>query len=220
MRFRKELIFGLALLPAVNVSADEIYDSLTGPASVTAGYNLINNANFGPLADSFSTGSADFLLNDVQLALTASDPTSAGAITISLYTDAGTSPGSLIANLGSVNDSALSAYTPATVDFPLASSIDLSANTRYWIEASATDSSSAGWSYTTDVSGLGVASEYNANSFQVYANSGDPNVALINDPYQLQVNGVSTVPLPAAGWLFAPALSLLGLSARAKTTRT
>ena len=203
MRFKKEFLLGVALgLIACNVAADTLYDSLSSASSVSAGYNLISDANFGPLANSFSTGSNNFFLNDLQLALAVDNPTTGGTVTISLLSDSGSSPGATLATLGVVNDSALSAYTPTTVDFPLSTAIDLAANTRYWIEVSATNDSSAGWSYTADTTGIGVAGEFNANSFQVYSNSGDPGLALINNPYQLQINGATAVPLPGAAWLF------------------
>jgi hypothetical protein len=212
MRIKKKLLLGLALLPVgFDAAADTLYDSLSAATAISAGYNLVSGANFGPLADSFSTGSNPFSLTDVQLALTVDDPSTTGTVTVSLLSDSSSSPGTTIATLGTINDSALSAYTPATVDFSQASAIDLAANTRYWVEVSSTDDSSAGWSYTTDTTGVGVASEYNANSFQVYNNSGDPSLALINDPYQLQVNGVAAVPLPGAAWLFASAVA--GLAA-------
>ena len=210
MRFKEKLLLGLTLLPVgFNAVADTLHDSLTAATAVSAGYNLVSDANFGPLAESFSTGSSDFLLSDIQLALTVNDPSSTGTVTVSLLSDSSTSPGAIIATLGTVNDSALSAYTPATVDFLQATAIDLAANTRYWVEVSASSDSSAGWSYTADTTGIGVANEFNANSFQVYSNSGDPFLTLINDPNQLQVNGVAAVPLPTAAWLFASALGAL-----------
>jgi hypothetical protein len=197
MRFKKKFLLSSALLPiGFNAAADTLYDSLSASS---AGYNLISDANFGPLADSFSTGSSAFLLRDVQLALKVDNPTTTGTVTVSLLSDNYTSPGVSLATLGTINDSALSAYTPATVDFAQATAIDLAANTRYWVEVSATDDSSAGWSYTADTSGVGVVTEYNANSFWVYNNS--PS----DGPYQLQLNGIS-VPLPGAIWLFGSAL--------------
>lgn len=219
MRFRKKFILGLALLPiGVNAAADTLYDSLTANTAVSSGYNLVSDANFGPLADSFSTGSTDFLLNDIQLALTVDNPSTTGTVTVSLLIDNATSPGATIATLGTVNDNALSAYTPATVDFSQATPIDLAANSRYWVEVSSTDDSSAGWSYTADTSGTGVANEFNTNTFQVYSNTGDPSQTLINDPYQLQVNGISAVPLPGTAWLFATAIGSLAAFRRGKST--
>jgi hypothetical protein len=201
MRFKNKYLLGLALLPiGFNAAADTLYDSLTAVTAVSAGYNLLSDANFGPLADSFATGTSTFLLTDVQLALTVNDPSSTGSVTVSLLSDSSTSPGAIIAILGTINDSALSAYTPAIVDFSQATAIDLAANTRYWVEVSATSDSSAGWSYTADTSGVGVAAEYNANSFWVYNN------LPTDSPYQLQVNGSTAVPVPGAAWLFASAL--------------
>ncbi|QWF70473.1 VPLPA-CTERM sorting domain-containing protein [Methylomonas paludis] len=215
MQFTKKYLFGLALLPiAINANADTIYDSLS---AVSAGFNLVSNANFGPLADSFSTGANPFSLTDLQLALTSNDASTSGTVTVSLFSDSDASLGSLLATLGTISDTSLSAYTPTTVDFAQSTPIQLAANTRYWIEVSATDDSSAGWSYTTDTTGTGVATEFNANSFQVYANAGDPAQNLINDPYQLQISGVTAVPLPGAAWFFATAVGALSALRRRHT---
>jgi len=75
---------------------------------------------------------------------------------------------------------------------------------------SATADSSAGWSYTADTSGTGVANEYNANSFWVYNNSA-------YNGSQLQVNGFAAVPLPGAAWLFASAIGGLAALRRRPT---
>ncbi|QWF70471.1 VPLPA-CTERM sorting domain-containing protein [Methylomonas paludis] len=218
MQFTKKYLFGLALLPiAINANADTIYDSLSAVSAVSAGFNLVSNANFGPLADSFSTGANPFSLTDVQLALTSNDSSTSGTVTVSLVSDNNASLGSILATLGTISDTSLSAYTPATVDFAQSTPIQLAANTRYWIEVSATDDSSAGWSYTADTTGTGVATEFNANSFQVYANAGDPALALINNPYQLQISGVTAVPLPGAAWFFAIAIGALSALRRRHT---
>ncbi len=211
---KRYLGFWLLALAGLDARADVLYDSLTASTAASAGFNLVNAADFGPLADSISTGGAAFALTDVQLALTNTDPSSTGTVTVYLLSDSATSLGAVLANLGAVSDSVLSSYTPATVDFPQSQAIELAANTRYWIEVSGSSDSNAGWSYTADTSGVGVAGEYNANSFQVYANSGDPSLNLINDPYQLQVNGVSAVPLPGGASLFVSALGVLGLAGR------
>jgi len=208
MQFVKKCLSGFILLPiAVSANADTLYDSLSATTAVSAGYNLISGLDFGPLADSFSTGSSDFYLNDVQLALTVNDPTTTGTVTVSLLSDNGTSPGTVLDTLGTINDTALSLYTPATVDFQQSIPIDLTANTRYWIEVSSTDDSSAGWSYTADTTGTGVATEYNS------VNYGAPFVSQntsYTEPYQLQVNGITAVPLPGSAWLFATAFAGLG----------
>ena len=203
MPFKKKYLIGLVLLSiGFNAVADTLYDSLSASTSVSAGNNQVTDANFGPLADSFSTGASVFSLTDVQLALTVDNPTTTGTVTVSLLSDNATSPGTTITTLGTINDSALSAYTPATVDFPLVTAIALAANTRYWVEVSATADSSAGWSYTADTAGTGVANEYNANSFWIYNNNP------YNGANQLQVNGSATaVPLPGSAWLFASALA-------------
>src|ERR1700710_728566 len=74
------------------------------------------------------------------------------------------------------------------VDLPVGS-IDLSANTRYWIELSGADTT-AKWSFSSDISGTCVGGEFFSNIAGVSGNSGDP--------YQMQVNGVLPEPMSIA----------------------
>ena len=83
---------------------------------------------------------------------------------MSLLADNGTAPGNQIAVLGTISDTNLSS-SPASLDLaslvgPL--NVSLSASTRYWIELTPANggSTNAAWDYSTDLSGVGVASEY------------------------------------------------------------
>jgi len=168
-----------------------IYDSLTGATTISSD----PVTSFGPLADSFSTIGATTLV-DVKFLLTG-DPTAGGTTIVYLLSDASTSPGSVIAQLGSINDSSLtSSFTVQDVSgfAPVA----LNAGTRYWIELSSTNSS-AFWAYTYDIMGPGVAGEFFANSAAVFPN--------YDGPYQMQVNtGAVPIPEPTAF-----ALAMIGI---------
>ena len=189
----KRWVIGVAVLGLLSggidsAKADILYNNLpatpTGADPVTV---------IGPLADSFSSGAGALNLSDIKLLLSG-DPTSGGSITVSLLSDVSTSPGAVLTTIGTLADSSLS-VTPTVVDFP--TSFNLTANTRYWVELSSTNGSSALWSWSFDLSGVGVAGEFYSNSAGVFANSGGP--------YQMEViTGTSSVPEPAT-------LALLGI---------
>lgn len=105
----------------------------------------------------------------------------AGTTSVDLYSDSSTSPGGLVANLGTIPD-----YPYITlVDVTLASNPVLSAGTRYWIGLSSTDSTNL-WSWTTDTSGVGVNGEFFDNQNGVAPNNPDGG-------YQMQVGVNGTV---------------------------
>ena len=179
--FAAAAAFAICSMPA---QATILYDNLSAP--INAGDTV---AGFGPLADSFSTGGTSITLTDVKVNLETgvNDPSA----TVSLLGDNSTSPGSLISTLGNVNVSG----GPTVCDLS-GLSLSLAANTRYWIEVSATDSSIL-WPWSTDTSGIGVPSEYFYNSSGVNSNSGGP--------YLMEVSGISgaSVPEPPGLPLFA-----------------
>lgn len=183
-------VFPLAVLClgvfATSASAATVYDNLgvltPGADSIAAG---------GPLADSFSTGNSPFALNQVVLLL---DGTAdSGSVTVQLFADSSANPGALLGTIGTLSDASLTG-APADYAFNLSNPFMLNADTRYWVELSSTDDSSARWAYAADNSGTGVANEYNASTFGVspiYVSSNSEA-----SPYQMQVDG--KVPEPAS----------------------
>lgn len=127
------------------------------------------------MAQSFLTGDATFDLADLSLDLTGT-PSSNGSFAIDVVADDSVSPGTtIIASFGTVFDSTLTA-SPVFYDFTLATPVALDADTRYWVELipDPTDSTTASWSYSTDLTGTGVSTEYTFNN---YNDDGDPGVA-------------------------------------------
>ena len=188
---------GLALL-AARVNADIIYDNISPSTGATsAGDAGVSSVlSHGPLSDSFSTGSAPGTLSDVKLLMSADMPTDGGSYTVSLLSDSSSQPGSVIAALGTLNDSGLMVSpTESVVDVPINSTINLAPNTRYWIEIDGANST-ANWSYDNTNVGVGTANEFN------YYNGGvSPNSSFT--PYQMTVT-TAAVPEPTA-------LSLVGI---------
>jgi hypothetical protein len=174
----------------------------------------------GPLYDSFSTGPFAVSLSNVQLKLQIVGPIlyrppaevplllpagyfrrvarvrprdGGGSITVGLYADSSTSPGALLASIGTLTGASLS-MTPANFNFPLSSVYPLFTNQRYWIGISTMNGSIAGWAVAQNNAGVGVANEFWYASGMVHPNT-DP-------PFQMQVGtapqSLSAVPAPPA----------------------
>ena len=177
---------------------------LAGPAS--AGHSVIFD-NFGatndgkdsvvgvgPLADSFTTPSSVGFITELGLLL---EGTPRGDhIVASVLNDNGGSPGSVIGSTSKL-DKVLQS-TPSGVAF--FHSINLSPNTRYWIELSTPDGSNVSWGWSLDNSGVGVAGQTFSNANGVHPNS--------DGPYQMFVDVTGgSVPEPAT-W----AMLILGMA--------
>jgi hypothetical protein len=189
--FLLSIVAGMALSVVSATHAGTIYDNLN--ATTDAGDDVLA---FGPLADSFSTTDATMLI-DIKLKLSG-DPIGGGTTFVSLLSDASTSPGSVIAQLGSISDSSLTEFPGGVHDVSGFAPIGLSANTRYWIELSSSNSYSM-WDFSPDTSGTGVANEFFANQLGVFANA-------TGEPYQMQVNTMA-IPEPST---FALGIAGLG----------
>lgn len=100
------------------------------------------------------------LLRVLLFGIIALDFASASSISVGLFGDASTSPGGLIAPIGSLDLGSLASF-PSDYRFPLAVPIPLDTDTRYWIGVS-TDALGYDvfWWLSTDVSGVGVGGEY------------------------------------------------------------
>lgn len=172
-----------------------LFDNLSATSSGTDPIG-----SFGPLADSFSTGATAVNVFDVKLLLNTSATT--GSFTVSLLSDSSTSPGSVLAVLGTLPDSALTGSL-AIYDFPF-SPISLSASTRYWIQLSTSDGSSAQWSWSGDISGPGVSGEFFANANGVFANTSGPYqmqvLAAVPEPTTWALIGIGTIGAGAYAW--------------------
>jgi len=191
-------------------SAVTLYDNLS---ETTQGANPYSDFTLGPLANSFSTGSTAVTLGTVSVSLQEAffDPPSDYA-TVSLVADDNNTPGAVLATLGTVYDGQLS-FTPTTYSF--SGGEQLTADTRYWIEISGTDSSVGAWTLDGDGAGTGVAGEYFSNVNGVYSSA--------NGAYQMDVTAeaasVSAAPEPSTWLLMMAGIGGVGLWLRRANKR-
>jgi hypothetical protein len=126
-------------------------------------------------------------------------------VTVSLYSDSSTSPGTLLVTSATTLPDTSLGDDAAQFTFPFAS-YPLAANTRYWIVVSSPgDNSVAEWWETYTITGTETATEFSDFAGTIYPN-GDPD----DEAYLMQVNGDPGTPPPTP----APAsvtLVLIGL---------
>lgn len=90
------------LLTVLLISSSAMWRPLFGDTAVL--YDALNSETSGadyvfadgPLYVSFSTGASPVTLSDVMAKLTAAQGAASGSMTVGLYSDAGTRPGSLL----------------------------------------------------------------------------------------------------------------------------
>ncbi len=146
-----------------------LYNALGG---TTAGDDSITT--YGPLYESFSTGSSPVALTDVMARLGAGVLGSSASISVALYSDAGRRPGTLLVKIGTLADSLLPTLpSNANFDFPVNPPFQLNASTRYWIGFSSVNQSAASLAWTEDTSGTGVSLEFNYWNGKVSPNNSD-----------------------------------------------
>ncbi len=190
-------------------SAAIIYDNLD--ATPFSNANGDDPFFLGPQGDSFSTGSAPFLLGNVQLLL--SGDGAAGTLTVDLLSDSNTSPGSVLDTIGTLNTGLLTS-TPTVFAFTPPPGIILSPNTRYWLQVTGSGAvmsdyghTAAAWDiqYPLGTGSIGVVGEFfefpEASVISYYVH-GQPNPSLpdavfpnSDGPNMMLVSG-SPVPEP------------------------
>ncbi len=140
-----QVVFRRAMIPVI--------DSLS--LSVPIGTDMIIPTG---LAASFTSPAALSLLSRVLVQITCPASVNLGAtIEVTLQSSiAGPAPsGTVLYSIGSIPEQ------PASTIITLPASFLLTPNTRYWIVLSSSNGALCGWSYTSNLSGLGVSSEFN-----------------------------------------------------------
>lgn len=156
-----QLVYRRALIP--------VFDSISG--STIFNTDMIDPT--GIAASILTTAPIRLALLRLQISCPAATNL-ASSVTVNLQSSTGSpSPsGVVVANLGSFNDFAPSKplFFFFGFDFltlvdslnivSLPSNVLLAANTRYWIVLSSTNSALCGWSYTNNIAGLQVSTEF------------------------------------------------------------
>lgn len=185
----------VTLVTIGSARADDLFNNLS---AAPTGADPVGS-DWGPLADSFSTGSSVFQFTSLKVILNGAPAT--GSVTAYLLDDSATTPGSILETIGTFDEAEL---TGGSSLFTLDTSYFLSPGTRYWIELTS-DDNNANWQWSLDNSGTGVADEFVANyqgsgSWQVFTN--------LNGPYQMEIAG-TPVPEPSSILLLALGLGAL-----------
>lgn len=197
------MVCGAILLASSLQASTVAYDSTQQTTDGAAPIEFV-----GPLYASFSTGATSGALSNLELLLGLGEAPD-GLITVGLYSDSGTTPGSLISDLGAFDDSILTSG-PDLFTVALTANPELSAGTRYWIGLSSSGTL-AGWDWTSDTSGTGVDGEYYSDRFGTYPNDGDR-------AYQMEVEvTASSAPEPSTFFFGASMLAALAALRRRAT---
>src|SRR5271166_709695 len=185
------LMLSLMACTAAGAGPAILYDNLSSP--VTGGDPAAQfPTGLGPLFASFSNPSGARTLTELELNLSATNPSDGGTFTVSVYSDLNTFPNALHWNT-TANDSILST-NPTVEDF--STDVGLNAGSRYWIGVSSL-AGSAIFSSASTFTGVGVA-----NEFYINANGEAPN-----NPFGPYVMRVVATPEPST-W----ALMLVGFA--------
>ncbi len=174
----KLILACFAVASATYAHATVIYDNIEATSSG------VDQVLFrGPLFDSF-TPTTSQSISGLELALGRFPGFGdTGILTVSLYSDSSTSPGTVISTLGTIADSTLPINQITNYTVPLLSEPTVTAGTRYWIGLSDTDN--AFWSWSTNMTATGVPGEYWAYGGGVV----EPNTN--QGPYQMNLTGTS-----------------------------
>jgi PEP-CTERM motif len=206
--------------------ADVLFDSLDSPNTGAFSTPALNAT--------FSTGASSLHATDIALllGLVGTVPPFEGTFTVSLeggvpLADVSFDP-VLGLNVGPGGPALATATLPlsdlstslTTEHFNQFAGITLNANSLYWIDVEQNDfnNSAVNWGFTSDVSGVGVADNYNssnATDFTFFRNQGVPPFPF-NVAFQMEVSGVAT-PEPSTWALMLMGLAGLGYVGHRKT---
>ncbi|MGP0063897.1 MAG: choice-of-anchor R domain-containing protein [Isosphaeraceae bacterium] len=192
--------------PSAGASTVVLSDNITGVA--TGGLEAATGSIW--LASSFSTGGASDTLDSVTLLL--ENPV-AGNATVSIYTDGGLQPGTLVGTLTSP-----SSYLGPLVETRFtADGITLSADTTYWVVLQAAGGE-FDWAWASSDSGTGVGF---TDTWASSTDAGNSWFAFVGpDSYPLQMIVSATVPEPGSMTLLGLGAGLVLLHRRFRGRRT
>ena len=166
--FASVLTFTCAAISTERAKAAVLYDNVSAAVSGIDFIGPPSPAAIGPLYNSFSILGSGFTITQLQILVGLLTQPPVGGFDVALYNDSGTNtPGSLNQFIGTVLDSAVSSSGNGGVVTFNSLAITLAPATRYWIGLSSTDTD-AGWIFSFDISGPGVAGEFYSNAHNTF----------------------------------------------------
>lgn len=193
-RLHSLFLAGALLLAPVASKAVPIYDNLAQPAF---GSDAVTATAWN--ANKFVTDGSPYYITSVVLQLSGTNTSS--ALEVLLYSDSSNAPGAQLASIGSTSSIPGSA---TNVTFTPGGTVNLAANTAYWIVARTSGSGNYPMYFPTTSVGNGVA--YNS-SYSRSSNGGSTWATQSGPPYYMQVNAEvpepSTLLLSGFGLVFA-----------------
>ncbi len=206
------LVAFLSICTEASAGTVTLYDNLK---AATDGQDLVPPESDGKLlADSFSTGKDPLFLTSVKVKLVLvgqPDFEKLRPIVIELYKDNGKpGVGDLVAEIGRVTEGTVKNDGPIIEADKIPFNQPLAANSRYWIVLTDITPTENGkqtisWSWSSDISGTGVANESYIDTTGQF-----PNNDTLFGPFQMQVIAQS-VPEPSSLALFAIGILAIGI---------
>jgi hypothetical protein len=206
-------VAALALCSSTTAGTVTLYNNLKAQ---TVGQDLVlPEANGGFLADSFSTGNVALMLTEVKLKLVLvgqPDFDKIKPVVVSVYKDDGKpGVGDLVHEIGRITEEAVKDDGPVISVTANPGDVPLAANSRYWVVLTDITPADNGkqtisWTWSTDITGTGVKSEYYIDKSGLSANN-DTHFG----PFQMQVIAQST-PEPSSVVLLAVGISGSGIT--------
>jgi len=201
-RFATALLAAAACLAMPSAHAAVIYDNLGASQD---GADPVQS--YGPLANSFNTGTNAGLLSGLSVLLKSGSDQLIGDLQVKLLASNGSVPGAELLSLGSLSSTSVSTAGFASYSFTPATSFSLAANTTYWVEVLTTAPIDIEWSWSTDLTSLGVNGQASYSKELGVL----PNISA--GPYQMSVS-VAAVPEPASLALVLVGVAIMGGAAR------
>lgn len=191
-------------------SADTVVDNLATTTQGSFSVGVVTDPDSGSSSthwtgQGFTTAATgDFVMSDITMTMGYNSfQSTTSQFTISLYSNGGGAPGSLLSTIATADDSLAPDQGFGQLVFTPATQITLAPATTYWIVASSSDTAAIAWGFTQNTSftgtGAPAGSVLSTDGGVTWQDSSN------NGPFQLSVQ---TVPEPST-W----ALSGLGLLA-------
>jgi hypothetical protein len=142
----------LAFIASSASAQTTLFDNTSNPKN-----NAIGVGDNQPAGFSITTDANTYHLTDVQIYGVSWGTTS--SLTLSLYSDDASRPGSVITTLGTVSMAGFPIYPYQLMDYQVSGTVNLAANSRYWLMLDGATDNKFEIAMTNNFSGIGVAGQ-------------------------------------------------------------